>query len=68
MAREIHRHKEVLGSDGAHVATLDRMEGAKWITLTKDNPAAIGTHHIVPIKWSIAWTAKCLRIRPPAVP
>jgi hypothetical protein len=44
------------------------MEGAKWIALTKDDPAGIGTHHIVPIKWSIAWTAKCLRTRPPAVP
>jgi hypothetical protein len=51
MAREIHRHKEVVGSDGAHIATLDQTEGAKWIALTKDDPAGIGTHHIVPIKW-----------------
>lgn len=50
-AQEIHNQMEVLGSDGAHVGTVDHMEGAKWVKLTKNDPAAGGEHHLIPIKW-----------------
>jgi hypothetical protein len=50
-AMEIHHHMEVLGSDGGHVGTVDHMEGAKWIKLTRNDPAAGGEHHLIPLKW-----------------
>ncbi len=50
-AREIHQHMEVVGSDGSHVGTVDHMEGAKWIKLTKNDPVAGGEHHLIPLKW-----------------
>lgn len=50
-AQEIHHHMEVVGSDGAHVGTVDHMEGAKWIKLTKNDPQAGGEHHLIPLKW-----------------
>src|SRR5437899_1716667 len=33
----IKEHMEVLGSDGAHVGTVDHLEGADEIKLTKDH-------------------------------
>jgi hypothetical protein len=50
-AREIHHHMEVVGSDGAHVGTVDHMEGSKWIKLTKSDPESGGEHHLIPLKW-----------------
>jgi hypothetical protein len=46
---EIKEHMEVVGSDGGHVGTVDKIEGDTRIKLTKKDPASGGTHHYLPI-------------------
>jgi hypothetical protein len=41
---------EVLGADGQHVGVIDHIEGAS-IELKKDDPAAHGQHHFIPMDW-----------------
>lgn len=42
---QVKQHMEVVGSDGAHVGTVDRVEGER-IKLTKgENAGAHGDHH-----------------------
>ena len=48
---EIREHMEVVGSDGEHVGTVDRCEGTDIIKLTKNDPAAEGKHHYIPMAW-----------------
>jgi hypothetical protein len=43
-SEKIREHMEVVGSDGAHVGTVDRIEQNR-IKLTKSDPASGGTHH-----------------------
>ena len=43
---EIREHMNVVGSDGGHVGTVDRIEGDR-IKLTKSDPAAKGQHHYI---------------------
>ena len=40
---QITEHLEVVGSDGEHVGTVDKLV----IKLTKKDPAAHGQHHII---------------------
>jgi hypothetical protein len=40
---EIREHMKIVGSDGAHVGTVDGIEGSR-IKLTKNDPAAQGKH------------------------
>ena len=40
---QITEHLEVVGSDGQHVGTVDKLV----IKLTKKDPAAHGEHHII---------------------
>jgi hypothetical protein len=47
----IHEHMEVVGSDGVHVGTVDHMEGADQVKLTKDDEDAGGEHHFIPLAW-----------------
>ena len=47
----IKEHMEVLGSDGQHVGTVDHMEGSNQIKLTRKDPKAGGTHHLIPTDW-----------------
>lgn len=42
----IREHMEVIGADGAHVGTVDKVEGDR-IKLTKSDRGAGGTHHWV---------------------
>jgi hypothetical protein len=49
--QDIREHMEVLGSDGKHVGTVDHMEGASRIKLTKSDPQAGGKHHFIAIEW-----------------
>ena len=42
---QITEHMEVVGSDGQHVGTVDKLA----IKLTKKDPAAPGQHHIINI-------------------
>ena len=46
-ASQIREHMEVVGSDGQHVGTVDKVEGDR-IKLTRKDPAAGGEHHYVP--------------------
>lgn len=50
-AELIKEHMEVLGSDGQHVGTVDHMEGADKIKLTKSDEDADGLHHLIPLAW-----------------
>jgi hypothetical protein len=43
---KISEHMEVLGSDGQHVGTVDKIEGQR-IKLTKSDPAAPGDHRYI---------------------
>lgn len=47
-ASEIREHMEVIGSDGQHVGTVDKVEGDR-IKLTKNDPQAQGQHHYIPL-------------------
>jgi hypothetical protein len=48
---KITEHMEVLGSDGAHIGTVDHMDGSDRIKLTKTDPKAGGEHHFIPLAW-----------------
>lgn len=50
-ASQIREHIEVVGSDGAHVGTVDHMEGGDRIKLTKKDSNAHGHHHYIPLDW-----------------
>jgi hypothetical protein len=43
---QIHEHMEVVGSDGEHVGTVDRVEGQR-IKLTMSDRASGGRHHYI---------------------
>ncbi len=47
---KVNPHMEVVGSDGAHVGTVDRVRGDD-IILTKSDPSAGGIHHRIPCGW-----------------
>jgi hypothetical protein len=47
-ASQIREHMEVVGSDGQHVGTVDKVEGDR-IKLTKNDPQAQGQHHYIPL-------------------
>lgn len=48
--RRVSEHMEVLGSDGEHVGTVDRVRGDR-ILLTKSDADADGRHHSIPSRW-----------------
>ncbi len=50
-ASKIQEHVEVVGSDGQHVGTVDHMEGADQIKLTRTDRDAGGEHHYIPLSW-----------------
>ena len=47
----ISQHMEVVGSDGAHVGIVERIEGAEEIKLAKDDPDAGGQERYIPLAW-----------------
>ena len=49
-ADQIREHMEVRSADGAHVGTVDHMDGSSRIKLTK-NDSADGRHHYIPLDW-----------------
>lgn len=49
-ASQIKEHANVTGTDGAHVGTVDHMDGTDRIKLTK-NDANDGQHHFIPLSW-----------------
>jgi hypothetical protein len=46
----VEEHMEVVGSDGSHVGTVDKVAGDR-IVLTNADAAAGGLHHSVPCSW-----------------
>ena len=50
-ASEIKEHMEVRSSDGLHIGTVDHMDGADQVKLTRTDPAAHGQHNFVPLAW-----------------
>ena len=46
----VHEHMEVVGSDGQHVGTVDKVRGDR-IILTKNDAEAGGRHHSIPSRW-----------------
>jgi hypothetical protein len=49
-AARVREHMEVLGADGDHVGTVDKVRG-EHIVLTRKDPVAGGTHHAIPLAW-----------------
>ena len=49
----IKQNMEVLGSDGAHVGTVDQLEGGDAVRLAKDDRDAGGENHSIPLAWII---------------
>ena len=45
-AQGISEHMEVVGSDGQHVGTVDKVDGGR-VKLTREDPAAGGEHHYI---------------------
>ncbi|HEY7811373.1 MAG TPA: DUF2171 domain-containing protein [Allosphingosinicella sp.] len=50
MVGQAQEHMEVVGSDGTHVGTVDKVRGDR-IILTRSDPNAGGIHHSVPCSW-----------------
>ena len=48
---DIKEHAEVLGSDQQHVGKVDHLEGTDKIKLTKNDPDAGKSHHLIPLDW-----------------
>ena len=46
----VQEHQEVVGSDGAHVGTVDHVRSDR-IILTKNDDNAGGRHHSIPCSW-----------------
>lgn len=47
---QVKEHDEVVGSDGSHVGTVDKVRGDR-ILLTKNDADAGGQHHSIPSRW-----------------
>jgi hypothetical protein len=50
MLGRVTEHMTVVGSDGEHVGTVDKVRGDK-IILTKNDEKAGGVHHSIPCSW-----------------
>jgi hypothetical protein len=48
---DIQKDMEVVGLDGKHVGTVDHLEAADRIILSKDDPKAGGRQHLISIDW-----------------
>lgn len=47
---QVSEHMEVVGSDGEHIGTVDKVRGDR-IILTKNDTEAGGHHHSIPSSW-----------------
>jgi hypothetical protein len=48
---DIQKGMEVVGLDSKHVGTVDHLETADRIVLSKDDPKAGGRQHLISIDW-----------------
>ena len=63
-AEQVREHMEVVGADGAHVGTVDKVRG-EHIVLTRSDPASAGVHHAIPLAWIASIDGK-VRLNLPA--
>ncbi|THD35404.1 MAG: DUF2171 domain-containing protein [Sphingomonas sp.] len=47
---KVTEHMDVVGADGVHIGTVDKVRGDR-ILLTKSDPDAGGRHHSIPSRW-----------------
>jgi osmotically-inducible protein OsmY len=59
---KVEEHMDVVGSDGEHIGTVDKVRGDR-ILLTKNDPAAGGHHHSIPSRWIDKVEAKQVTVR-----
>ena len=64
-ASQIPEHAEVVGSDGAHVGTVDHVDKGE-IKLTKKDPEAGGLHHYIPVDFVQSVEGNTVRLDRPA--
>jgi hypothetical protein len=50
LLQRVEEHQEVVGSDGEHIGTVDKVRGDR-ILLTRSDAAAGGHHHSIPCTW-----------------
>jgi hypothetical protein len=50
LAGRVREHMAVVGADGLHVGTVDKVRG-EHIVLTRSDPASGGVHHAIPLAW-----------------
>lgn len=60
----IREHMEVVGDDGEHIGTVDRIEG-DMLKLTRSDPQAGGEHHWIPAAW-VTGIDQVVRLNMPA--
>ncbi|HEX7782894.1 MAG TPA: DUF2171 domain-containing protein [Sphingobium sp.] len=58
---QVQEHMEVVGSDGSHVGTVDKIAGDR-IILTKNDSDAGGQHHSIPSRWIATVDAKTVTL------
>lgn len=49
MTSRIAEHMEVVGDDGEHVGTVDKVEGNRIKLTKRDDPTGGGEHHYLPL-------------------
>jgi hypothetical protein len=59
---DIQKDMEVVGLDGKHVGTVDHLEAADRIILSKDDPKAGGRQHLISIDWVDYGTRRSISI------
>lgn len=59
---KVEEHMDVIGSDGEHIGTVDKVRGDR-ILLTKNDPAAGGHHHSIPSRWIDSVEGKQITVR-----
>lgn len=56
-ASSIKEHMQVVGSDGGHVGTVDKVDGDRIKLTKKDDPDGSGQHHhYLPVS-AVAWVS-----------
>lgn len=64
-ASQIREHMDVVGTDGQHVGTVDKIEGDR-IKLTKNDPQAGGQHHYISLDSVASVEQNAVRLNVPA--
>jgi len=59
---KVEEHFEVIGSDGQHIGTVDKVRGDR-IILTKSDANAGGHHHSIPSRWIESVDGKQVTVR-----